>query len=1022
MNIAEATINNKVVSLVFTAVLFFGGIQAYNNLGRLEDPEFTIKDAQVVTSYPGASALEVAEEVTDKVETAIQQLGAVDEVTSNSKSGLSIVTVTIKKNYTRDMLPQVWDELRRKVNDMQKDLPPGAGPSIVNDDFGDVFGILYAVYGDGYSYAELKDHVDLLRRELLLVQDVGKVSTFGELPEAIYLELSTTRMAQKGVSPNMLTTTLSGQNLVSPAGQIEVGSSYVRLDPSGAVNSVEDIANILILQPDGSPGKTYVKDIARVYRDYQDPPSSIIRFNGRQAIGLGISTVSGGNVVTMGQAVKDRIRALEAQTPIGIELGVISLQSDAVTTAINSFVISLAEAVAIVVGVLIFAMGMRSALLIGAILLLTVLGTFMVMKTQGVMLERISLGALIIALGMLVDNAIVVVEGILVNTQKGMSKIEAASSIVKQTMWPLFGATIVAVLAFAAIGASQDSTGEYCRSLFLVILYSLTLSWVLAITLTPLFGVMFLKTEPASDAAADPYGGALFRGYKAFLTTCIRYRWVTLGVLVAMLFASLYGFGFVKQSFFPPSTRPQLMVHFWLPQGHHINQTEAEIARLEERLMADEAVGDVAMFVGQGAPRFLLTYAPEEPNSAYAIGLVGMDDPKAIEPRLSKFADVVVDMFPNAQSFVRKFMLGPGDPQKIQVRFRGPDPDVLRILAREAKAVLRSDPNVVDMVDDWRQRVPLVRPIVAETQARNAGITRADIAHALQAAVSGYPVGQYREADLLIPILARVQESDRADVQALRSLQIWSPVAQQRIPLSQVVLGFETTSENTIIRRKDRVPTITVMCDPRVGEAATTFERIRPMVEARYAELAGEMDLTEYSLEWGGEYENSGEAQAGLTAMLPMIFGMMVFVVICLFNSLKQPAIIFLIVPLALIGVTVGLLSTGQPFGFMALLGFLSLIGMLIKNAIVLMDEINLQVTLDQSVFDAVINSGLSRLRPVSMAALTTVLGMIPLVPDAFFAAMAVTIMFGLTFATVLTLVVVPVLYACFYGVPNPEA
>jgi multidrug efflux pump subunit AcrB len=458
--------------------------------------------------------MEVAEEVTDRIEIAVQQLGQLDEVNSNSKEGLSIVTVDIKPKYDKTMLPQIWDELRRKVNDCQGQLPPGAGPSVVNDDYGDVYGILYAIYGDGYSYAELKDHVDLLRRELLLVQDVGKVGVFGDLPETIYLEFSTTRMAQLGVSPEMLVNTISGQNMIVPSGKIEVGSSYLRIQPSGGVNSVEDIGNLLVLQPDGKPSKIYIKDIAKVFRDYQDPPNSIIRFNGRPAIGLGISTVIGGNVVTMGEGIKKRLHELEEQTPVGIEMGVISMQSDAVQTAISGFVVSLIQAVIIVIAVLIFAMGLRSSLVIGGILLLTVLGTFMIMKSQGVMLERISLGALIIALGMLVDNAIVVVEGIIVNSQKGMSKTDAAISIVKQTMWPLFGATIVAILAFAAIGASQDNTGEYCRSLYQVILYSLTLSWVLAITLTPLFGVMYLKAEPLEGESADPYSGKLFQGYK----------------------------------------------------------------------------------------------------------------------------------------------------------------------------------------------------------------------------------------------------------------------------------------------------------------------------------------------------------------------------------------------------------------------------------------------------------------------------------------------------------------------------
>jgi multidrug efflux pump subunit AcrB len=581
----------------------------------------------------------------------------------------------------------------------------------------------------------------------------------------------------------------------------------------------------------------------------------------------------------------------------------------------------------------------------------------------------------------------------------------------------------VAILAFAAIGVSQDSTGEFCRSLFQVILFSLLMSWVLAITVTPLLGVMFLKAKPASGGDDDdPYRGVIFTLYRGLLALCIRFRWATVVILVAMLAAAIYGFGYVKQSFFPDSTRPQFMVHFWLPQGTHVESTEATLTGLETFVADIEGVTGMSTMVGGGALRFLLTYAPEEANSAYGLLLVDVEDYRAIGRMMSEVEDFAEAQLPDAQVFCRRFVMGPGDPAKIHARLRGPDPDVLRRLASEVREVMLDEPDARDITDDWRQRVPVVRPVVAEAQARNAGITRGEIAEALQRAFEGTQVGVYREGDNLMPITAIAPASERTDVSNLRDIRIWSPAAQQSIPIGQVVTRFESSSENAIIRRRDRVPTITVKCDPRQGQSSELFEILRPRIEEAFGEFVRGNNLSGYTLEWGGEYEDSANAQAGLASKLPIVGILMLLTVIMLFNSIRLPLVIFLTVPLAIVGVTVGLLVMNQPFGFMALLGFLSLAGMLIKNAIVLIDEINAQLATGKAAYDAVMDAGVSRVRPVSMAALTTVLGMIPLLVDAFFVSMAVTIMFGLAFATVLTLVVVPVLYACFFRVPSPQA
>ena len=1015
MKLTEFSINNRVVTLVFTVVLLGAGTMAFQGMSRLEDPEFTIKDALVMTPYPGASAEEVEEEVTDELEMAVQALAQLKEIESKSDRGLSTLTVTIKDRYDKTGLPQVWDELRRKVGDAQGDLPPGAGPSLVIDDFGDVYGVFVAIYGPEYSYAEIKQVVDLLRRELLLVEDVAKIETYGERVEAVYVELDRDRMSQLGIPTAVIVDELRQRNLVADAGRVQVGEEFITLNPTGEFDDVDDFEKLLI---QGGGQQIYLGDVADVRRGYVEPQNTRIRFDGAAAIGLGISTVSGGNVVTMGEALGARMQELSPSIPLGIEFGIVSLQSEAVTIAIKGFTGSLLQAVAIVIVVLLFFMGLRSGLLIGFILMVTIMGSFIFLAPMGVALERISLGALIIALGMLVDNAIVIVDGMLIKIQKGVEAKRAAIEVVDQSAIPLLGATVIAILAFAAIGTSQDSTGEFCRSLFQVVMVSLLFSWVTAVTVTPLLGILFLKAPKSGEDGGDPYGGGFYRAYRGFLRSCIRARWLTVAVVGGVFAASLYGFGYIEQSFFPPSTRPQFMVDFWMPQGTHIDVTAARAEEIERYLQEQDGVTHVTSLIGQGGLRFLLTYTPEKLSSSYTQFLVDVEDARAIDALLPSIDAHLAEAYPEALSYASKFQLGPGSTGKIQARFSGPDPSVLRDLADKAAAIMHDDADAKSIRTDWRQRVKTVRPVLAEEQANLNGIQRSDVARTLLGGFQGETVGIYREGDLLLPIILRAVEAQRTDIESINQLQIWSPAAGRMIPLRQVVSGFETSYEDEIIWRRDRSRTVTVFSDPIDGTAVALFGRVRPQIEA--------LELPpDYYLEWGGEYEDSSRAQAGLAASLPTFILAMLLVTIALFNSLRQPLVIWLNVPLALIGVTVGLLATGQPFGFMSLLGFLSLIGMLIKNAIVLVDEINLQNSEGKEPLLAIVDSAVSRLRPVAMAASTTALGMIPLLFDAFFVAMAITIIAGLLFATVLTMVVLPVFYVIIYRIrysPNQEA
>ncbi|EGQ8412788.1 efflux RND transporter permease subunit VmeI [Vibrio parahaemolyticus] len=1017
--IAAYFIRNRVISWMVSLIFLIGGIAAFFGLGRLEDPAFTIKDAMVVTSYPGATPQQVEEEVTYPLEKAIQQLTYVDEVNSISNRGLSQITVTMKNNYGPDDLPQIWDELRRKVNDLKVTLPPGVNEPQVIDDFGDVYGILLAVTGDGYSYKELLDYVDYLRRELELVDGVSKVSVSGQQQEQVFIEVSMKKLSSIGLSPNTVFNLLSTQNIVSDAGAIRIGDEYIRIQPTGEFQSVDELGDLLITES-GAQGLIFLKDVAEIKRGYVEVPSNIINFNGSLALNVGVSFAQGVNVVEVGKAFDRRLAELKYQQPVGVEISEIYSQPKEVDKSVSGFVISLAQAVGIVIIVLLFFMGLRSGLLIGLILLLTVLGTFIFMKYLAIDLQRISLGALVIALGMLVDNAIVVVEGILIGTQKGRTRLQAATDIVTQTKWPLLGATVIAVTAFAPIGLSEDSTGEYCGTLFTVLLISLMLSWFTAISLTPFFADIFFKGQKIKQGEGeenDPYNGIVFVAYKKFLEFCMRRAWLTVVVLIVGLGASVYGFTLVKQSFFPSSTTPIFQLDVWLPEGTDIRATNDKLKELESWLAEQEHVDHITTTAGKGLQRFMLTYAPEKSYAAYGEITTRVDNYEALAPLMARFRDHLKANYPEINYKLKQIELGPGGGAKIEARIIGSDPTVLRTIAAQVMDIMYADPGATNIRHDWRERTQVLEPQFNESQARRYGITKSDVDDFLSMSFSGMTIGLYRDGTTLMPIVARLPEDERIDIRNIEGMKIWSPAQSEFIPLQQVTMGYDMRWEDPIIVRKNRKRMLTVMADPDIlGEetASTLQKRLQPQIEAIQMPPG-------YSLEWGGEYESSGDAQESLFTTMPMGYLFMFLITVFLFNSIKEPLIVWLTVPLALIGVTTGLLALNTPFGFMALLGFLSLSGMVLKNGIVLLDQIEIEMKSGKEAYDAVVDAAVSRVRPVCMAAITTILGMIPLLPDIFFKPMAVTIMFGLGFATILTLIVVPVLYRLFHKVSVPK-
>lgn len=1027
MNPGEFSVKNNRVVLVAMAMAMVGGIVAYLNIGRLEDPEFTIKQALIITPYPGASADEVAQEVSNPIEIACQQLGQLDRVESESSRGRSVVTVTIKDRYDKTRMPQVWDELRRKVHDVQAQLPPAVrGQSMVVDDFGDVYGIFLAVTGEGYSKSELRRYVEFLRRELLQVDGVKSVALFGEQREVVFLEISRHRLAQLGLNEETIYSKLLERNIAADGGRIRVGDQHVPLDPTGAFASADEMLE-LVIGSDQSGRQLRLRDIATIERGDQDPPRRLLRYDGNQAIGLGISTVPGGNVVKMGKALRVKLDELKGSQPVGIEIGEINFQPEAVSEAIGEFMFNLAKAVTIVFVVLIFAMGRKTGFIIGMVLFLTIMATFLVMYLKGdLLMERISLGALIIALCMLTDNAIIVIEGIKVGIESGRNKLEVVKEVVAENQWPLFGATAIGVIAFAAIGLSEDSTGEYTNSLFWVILIALSLSWVSSVTATPLLSYMMFKplASGAKTENNDPYKALPFRIYRNLLRLALRYRWAVVIFCVVGFVAAIFGFRKVDQSFFPPATRPQFMVDVFLPAGTHIRETESVAGEIQRYIQSQNGVTHVTSFIGGGGLRFLLVYSPENENRAYVQFLVDVDDSSKIQGLISDIQKQLDDNYPNANAIAKKFLLGPGAGGRIQVRFSGPDSAVLRQLGAQAKQILHDDGNALCIRSDWQEKVQVIRPELLDVQARRNGITRVEVARALESSFEGRTVGFYREPGFastgifpqesrLLPIVARPPLSERGDVGALNSLQIWSPVAGRMIPLDQVTAGSEVVWEDPLVARRDRFPTLTVHADPRSGLPSQLRDRVKDQIE--------KIEIPPgYAMHWGGEFEDSTRARAALAEPLPYVLAIMVFIVVCLFNSIRTTVLIWLIIPLFIIAVTVGLLLTGMPFGFMATLGVLALGGELIKNQIVVLSKVLTLIDKGTPPYQALVDGGTAKMRPVCMVVLTTVLGMIPMLKDPFFGSMAVCIMFGLSFAAVLSLIVTPVAYAIFFNIKEP--
>ena len=1005
----EYALKNKIVIYFVLLLVLVGGITSYFSMGKLEDAVFTIKTALVVTVYPGASPHEVEQEVTEVIEQAAMEMNNIKEIYSTSSAGYSIVQVDIEQALKNKDMPQQWDILRKKVIDVTSSLPRGAHNPMVIDDFGDVYGMFYAVTSEGFSREELNDYAEYLKRELLTVDQVGKITLFGDLTECVDIRIDDAKISEFGINPGLIIQSLNNQTNIAPFGNIELSDKYVRVTGNIASQSIDEIKKTIIRV---GPEQFYIGDIAKVEKSFLDPPQDLMFHNGSEAIGMGISTKKGGNVIDLGENLSNKIEQLKANLPVGIELTSIYSEAKEAYTANRVFITNLMESVGIVVLVLLLFMGLRSGLLIGSGLIFSILGTILVMNLCDISMHRNSLSAIIVAMGMLVDNSIVVTDGALVNIQRGVNRRKAIIDISRTTAMPLLGATLIAILAFLPVFIAKSNSAEINHDLFLVLAISLSLSWFFAMTQTAIINERFLKVKKIKE---DPYDNKFYHFFKRFLSVVIKRKWVSISIVVVTLFLAVMLFGKVKKAFFMPLDKSYTLVDYWLPEGTTIHKVQKDLEIAETDLFENlSEIKNITTSLNKTPPRYLLPAHNENYNTSFGQLMIethSAEEAVEIRPYLQNY---FAENFPDARVRVKGYIAGPPIKYKVEARFMGPDPAVLRHLAEQAENILHNEPAVGDITNNWRNQVLTWAPAYSPIKAKRAGITRSDLGNAIQRSTSsGLIIGMYRENNEKLPLVLKVDNHSLNNIESIENTGVWPMQGQTSVPLKEVVDSISIGWEDGLIQRYNQQRAITVQCDPVDSDmaGATLLSLVRDSIES-IPLPAG------YSFMWAGEYKTSKEANESTRQYMPLAMLLTILIIIMLFNNVRQTVVVLLIIPLSVIGVAVGLFITNSAFGFMAIIGFMGLIGMVLKNAIVMMDQIRINMSKkDVDRYKALQDAAVNRLRPVFLAALTTMLGMLPLITDSMFSSMAVTIIFGLLFATVLTLIVVPLLYAVFYKI-----
>ena len=1007
MKLVKYFLSKKPVTILLLVLVLAGGLLAYVKMGKLEDAPFTIKQALVLTPYPGASPSEVQSQVTDVLEESIQALGELYYLKTENRAGLSKITVYVKKETRADEMQQLWDKLRRKVSDVQSKLPEGAGPSVVNDDFGDVLGVFYGLTGSGHSYRELEDEAKLIKNEILKVKDVAKVEIYGTQTPTIDISVSPSVMARSGITMADIARAFEAQNKVVDAGGIDVGSNRLRIESTGNFYSLDDIRNLTIVSRTGEHFR--LADITRIEESYQTPASNLMHINGQPAVGIAISTVPTGNVVDMAAAVKESLQQMSGSMPEGFELVTLYDQGYESAVANQGFILNLIISVLTVVAILLFFIGFKNGLLIGSGLVFSIFATLIVMLCTDIALQRMSLAAIIIAMGMLVDNAIVVSDSALVNMQRGMRKRVAIMRACSSTALPLLAATVIAILTFLPIYFSPHITGELLSSLVIVIGVSLMFSWVFALTQTPFFIQEFVRRPRPEELKSTLFDGKYYNMFRRSLRWVIKHRYATIACMVLLLVLSAWSFKFIPKVFVPALDKQYFTVDVWLPEGSNIDETGKLAEEMAEYIRTHGEAEMVSTFIGRTPPRYYLSNVAFGPQSNYTQLLVKCHTSEESRRLNAALQDSIRLKFPGPLIKVNKFELSPLTEAVIEARFLGPDPAVLDSLVGQAIEIMRRNPKVADARNEWGNMALMLRPVYDPVKAGELGITKAQMMQSVKSISDGVPVGIYRDNEKKVPVLLKSEGYDITDAASLGNFSVWN--GERSAPLSQVTERIETTWEFPQMRTYNRQLSMAAMCGVKPGHTmAEVHGEIRSEIEA--------MPLPPgYTFFWDSQYKDQGEAMEAIAKYFPLAFLMLIVILVALFGNFRQPIIILCILPLSLIGVAVGMLLTGFDFGFFPIAGWLGLLGMIIKNVIVLIDEINIQRREGVPAYTAVIESTVSRTRPVLMAATTTILGMVPLLFDIAFGGMAATIIFGLTFATLLTLFVTPALYILFYRI-----
>ncbi|MBH1972238.1 MAG: efflux RND transporter permease subunit [Moraxellaceae bacterium] len=1017
-NLSRIAIENPAITVYLLIVLLLAGVASYFQLGQDEDPPFTFRVMVVRAFWPGATALQMSEQVTDKLEETLQEVPYMDKIRSYSKAGETTIFIEVKDSAPPADIANIWYTIRKKTGDMKTRLPAGVQGPFYNDEFGDVFGVIYALSADGFSYAELKEHADEVRQELLRVPNVAKVEQYGVQKEQIFVEVSQKKLARMGIDMRQVINALNQQNAVEYAGVLRTPNDDIQIRITGQFDSIDDLKKL----PLRFNNRNFnLGDIAHVERGYQDPPAPKVRHNGKEVIALGISMARGGDIIALGKDLALASQKLRATLPAGIELAQVQDQPKSVSRSVHEFIQTLAEALIIVLAVSFLALGihtkpwridLRPGLVVGLSIPTVLAITFLIMERWGIDLHKISLGSLIIALGLLVDDAIIVVEMTVRKLEEGYDRLTASIHAYTTTAMPMLTGTLITATGFLPIGLANSAVGEYTFAIFAVTSTALIVSWFVSVYFVPFLGYRLLKEHPKGTAEhIEVFDSAFYNAVRRTVAWCVNYRWITLTATIGALAIGIFGMKLVEKQFFPDSNRPEILVDLWLPEGTSLPNTEALVKKVEDRLLKIPEAGEITSFVGQGVPRFYLSLDQIFPQNNVAQLVLVTPSLEAREQIRKKLPTILQEEFPEIRSRTRLLPNGPPVPYPVMFRVIGDNPQQLRILADQVKAIVRADPAMRGINDNWSEEVKSLHLDVDQDRARALGVTTEAMATASQTILSGLPIGQYREDNEQIPIMLRQPKEERDTITALTNTYIPTTNGQS-IPLSQVARST-LQWEHGVVWRQDRKFSITVQGDVADGiQPATVALRINDKIDA----LRSKLDVG-YRIEIAGTVAESQKGTSSISANVPLMLFIIFTLLMLQLRSFPRALLVFLTGPLGVIGAALMMLAVGKPMGFVAMLGIIALNGMIIRNSVILIDQIEQDIANGVERWTAVVESAVRRFRPIILTAAAAVLAMIPLMSSPFWGPMAVAIMGGLIVATALTLLSLPAMYAIFFSV-----